>query len=90
MVWGCIVAWIDSETGAPMQQEFYDEDGVKLRLMSFSDVREQNGRHFPHRWKMVPLDKEGHETRIVIDAVVFDADIPDSVFTKRQLQRVQR
>ena len=36
---------------------------------------------------MKPLGKEGHETRIDIGEIRFDAEIDDDVFTKRNLTR---
>ena len=87
VVWGRIVAWVEVEHGTPLLQEYYDEDEVKLRVMGFGDVRERDGRHYPHEWTMTALDKEGHSTRIRILEVRFDAEISDSVFTKRNLTR---
>jgi outer membrane lipoprotein-sorting protein len=87
VVWGRIVTWIDVERQTPLRQEFFDEDGVKLRVMSFAQVELIGGRHFPRRWMMTPLDKEGHETRIDIREIRFDAEIDDDVFTKRNLTR---
>lgn len=87
VVWGRIVAWIDRERGSPLRQEYYDEAGVKLRVMRFSEIREIEGRHFPFHWSMKPLDKENHETTIRILEVAFDPEIEEGVFTKRNLQR---
>ncbi|MGH0031310.1 MAG: outer membrane lipoprotein-sorting protein [Myxococcota bacterium] len=89
VVWGRIVTWIETEHGTPLRQEFYDEDGVKLREMTFSDIEAIDGRHYPRSWRMVPLDKEGHETRIRVGEIEFDADIPDAVFTKRNLTKTK-
>jgi outer membrane lipoprotein-sorting protein len=87
VVWGRIVTWIEVEHGTPLRQEFYDEDGEKLRVMEFSDIALVSGRHYPRFWTMQPLDKQGHETRIRVREVRFDEPIPDSVFTKRNLTR---
>jgi outer membrane lipoprotein-sorting protein len=87
VVWGRIVTWIETEHGTPLRQEFYDEDGAKLRLMEFADIREVAGRHYPRLWTMRPLDKSGHETRIRVREVRFDVPIEDAVFTKRNLTR---
>ena len=87
VVWGRIVTWIETEHGTPLRQEFYDEDGVKLREMTFSEIAEIEGRHYPRAWSMKPLDKEGHETRIRVKEIRFDAEIDDAVFTKRNLTR---
>ena len=89
VVWGRIRSWIEVEHGTPLRQEFFDEDGVKLRVMTFGEIREVDGRHYPHLWTMQPLDKEGHETRISVGEVRFDDTIADSVFTKRHLTKAK-
>ena len=89
VVWGRIVTWIDAEHWSPLRQEFYDEDGVKLRRMDFGDIREVQGRWVPHLWVMTPLDKEGHETRIVIDEIRFDQKFDDRIFTTQNLKKTE-
>jgi len=87
VVWGKIVAWIETEHGTPLLQDFYDEDGEKLRSMRFADIRAVEGRHVPFSWSMKPLHKEGHETRIQLGEIRFDVAIDDSVFTTRHLKK---
>lgn len=87
VVWGRILAWIDVERGVVLEQEFYDEDGEKLRTMRFEDIRPVDDRWVPHRWTMTPENKEGHQTVIEIKRMDFDAKIDDDVFTKRNLRR---
>ena len=87
VVWGRIVAWIDAEVFAPLFQEFYDEEGEKIRVLRFEDVREVDGRHVPHRWTLTPLDKPGHETVIEVESIRYDLAIEDAVFSTRNLRR---
>jgi len=87
VVWGKIVAWIDVELYTPLFQEFYDEDGAKIRQVRFADVREVDGRHLPHRWTLTPLDKEGHETLLEVESMRYDIEIDEAVFTTRNLKR---
>ncbi|MDH3521770.1 MAG: outer membrane lipoprotein-sorting protein [Myxococcales bacterium] len=87
IVWGKIVMWIEVEHGTPLREEFFDEAGVKLRVMRFGEISQVGGRHYPHLWTMTPLDKPGHETRIRVDAIEFDAEFPAETFTKRNLTR---
>ncbi|MCH2171716.1 outer membrane lipoprotein-sorting protein [Myxococcota bacterium] len=87
VVWGRIVAWLSVDTGAPLRQEFYDEQGEKIRVIHFSEIREQAGRHFPHRWALTPLEKPGHSTTIEIAEIQFDADFDDGIYTTRHLER---
>jgi outer membrane lipoprotein-sorting protein len=87
VVWGRIVAWVETEHATPLRQDFYDEDGTRLRTMRFSEIREVEGRWFPHRWTMRPLDKEGHGTTVEIEAIRFDEAFDADIFTTRRLQR---
>jgi outer membrane lipoprotein-sorting protein len=85
IAWGKILTWIETEHGAPLRREFYDENGEKRRVLTFGDVREVEGRHVPHLWTMRPLREKGHETRIQLDRIQFDPSFDDGVFTTRQL-----
>jgi outer membrane lipoprotein-sorting protein len=86
IVWGKIIAWIEMEHGTPLRQEFYGEDGELLRVMHFGGIREVQGRRFPHVWTVRPVEKKGHETRIEVEEIRFDADFDESVFTTRNLK----
>jgi len=90
VVWGRIETWVDAKRYAPLRQDFYDEDGVPLRRIRFSEIRDVQGRPYPHRWSMTPLDKPGHETIIEISEVRFDEHFDDGIFTKRNLVRGER
>jgi outer membrane lipoprotein-sorting protein len=87
VVWGRIVAWIETEHYTALRQEFYDEEGVKLRRFELGDVREVQGRYFPHRWAMTPLDKVGHSTVLEIREIRFDEVFDEEIFTTRNLKR---
>ena len=86
VVWGKIIAWIETEHGTPLRQEFYDADGELLRVLHFGDIREVQGRYFPHVWTVRPVEKKGHETRIEVEEIRFDVDFDESVFTTRYLK----
>ena len=91
VVWGRSSPGSRSSTARPCVQDFYDEDGEKLRVMRFGDITVVGtGATYPLAWSMTPLDKEGHETRIRVKEIRFDAEIEDSVFTKRNLTKRYR
>jgi outer membrane lipoprotein-sorting protein len=87
VVWGKLLGWIDTEYFTPLRFDYFDEDGVRLRTLRFSDVRAVEGRRVPHRWSMTPLDKEGHRTTIEIDEIRFEEKFDESIFTTRNLKR---
>jgi outer membrane lipoprotein-sorting protein len=87
VVWGKILMWLDVETGAPLRQDFYDEEGSRLRVMRFGDFRQIGKRNVPHHWSMTPLEKSGHSTTIEVDEMQYDLEIDKDVFTTRNLKR---
>jgi outer membrane lipoprotein-sorting protein len=87
VVWGKIVTWIAIEHGTQLRQQFYDEDGEKLRTILFEDIREVGGRHVPHHWEVMPHGKEGHSTLIEISEFRFDEEFDDDIFTTSNLKR---
>lgn len=89
VVWGKIIAWIETEHGTPLRQEFYGDNGELLRVMRFGGIRKVQGRYFPHVWTVRSVGEKGHETRLEVDQVRFDADFDESVFTTRHLKAAE-
>ena len=87
VVWGRIVLRARAADLIPISQEFYDERGEKVRLMTFSDVRPLGGRVIPTKWEMRPTRKPRNWTTVVLKRAVFDAPIDTDVFTQRNLQK---
>ncbi len=87
VVWGSIIAWLDIESGAPLRQDFFDEEGERLRTMRFSHFREVDERSVPHLWIVTPLNKPGHSTSIEIEEIQFDPEMKSGIFTTRNLKR---
>ena len=87
VVWGKIVAWIAIDHGTQLLQQFFDEDGEKLRTIQFGEIREVGGRQVPHRWEVTPHNKEGHSTKIEISEFRFDEEFDENIFTTRNLKQ---
>ena len=87
VVWGKIIAWIDTERDVTLRQEFYDEDDVLIRTMQYQEIQPVGKRWVSHLWILTPEQKEGHETQVRIKRIEFDAEIDDTVFTKRNLKK---
>ena len=81
VVWNRIVGWIDKVSYAPIRREYYGENGTMLRVLRYSDIRVTQGRSFPYRWTMTPVDKPGQETTVLIDEIRFDEPIDEAIFT---------
>jgi len=86
-VWGKIKYIIDKNLLVPVAQHYYDDRGVLIRTLTFSDLKDYDGRLLPSHLEMNTLNKPGHSTHITYETLEFDPDnIPDNVFTLRNLQ----
>lgn len=86
VVWGRIVTWIDAARMAPLQSEYYDEAGAKVRLLRYARFA-KTGRPFPHHWLMQPLEKPGHQTEVHVHKIRFNENFAAALFTKQALSR---
>ena len=93
VVWARMEAWVETERMAPRRFIYFDEPEAgryeAVRTMRLDDVRMVQGRPLPHRWEMVPNDKEGHKTSFRVEEVRFDEPIDDDVFTQENLRRAE-
>ena len=87
VVWGHLVILVGKADAIPRKEEFYDDKGVLQKVLTFEDIRRMGGRTYPTQWKMVSVNKPGHETVLVYNKLEFDRHIPNSVFTQENLQQ---
>ncbi|HED12765.1 MAG TPA: outer membrane lipoprotein-sorting protein, partial [Gammaproteobacteria bacterium] len=87
VVWGRVVYRVRKSDLMPMRQDYIDERGQTIKVLSFSEIRKFGDRELPSLWEMRPVQKPGSFTRIRVLNVVFDKPIKDSIFTLRNLRR---
>ena len=87
VVWGRLVLKARKADFIPVSEEFYDERGQLVRVMTFSDVRSLGGRIIPTRWELRPTAKPGNWTALVLKRALYDAPIDAEVFSQRNLQK---
>jgi hypothetical protein len=71
----------------PQTQEFFDEDGVKVRTIAFEDVQEIGGRPTAMTMRVTPHDKEGEYTVLRFTQLELDVDLDDGMFNLQTLRR---
>jgi outer membrane lipoprotein-sorting protein len=86
-VWGKIEFIVNQQTLLPLEQNYFNEKGEKVRSMIFSEIRDFSGKKMPAIMTMMPLNKTGHKTVIEYVDAEFDVDIGDNIFTLRNLQK---
>lgn len=90
VVWGKIISTIDTSTYTNKQDVFYDEEGIEVRVFTYQKVKQFGKYYTPTYWKVMPSDKKGHQTEIMIEDVVYDSDISSQYFQKSALKRFSR
>jgi outer membrane lipoprotein-sorting protein len=86
VVWDKILIWVNPETYSPLQEDFFDSHGMKIRTMKFSHYKEVDGRSYPMVQTLTPLNKEGHSTTKITRDIRFDIPIDPNVFTIKNLE----
>ena len=87
VVWGKLVMRVRRADFLPVREDFYDERGTLVRVMTFSDIKRLGGRMIPTRWQMRPIAKPANATTIVMTRAIFDAPIAGEIFTQRNLEK---
>jgi outer membrane lipoprotein-sorting protein len=87
VVWGRIVMTVTAEGHLPLLATYYDEDNLLARTIYFSEIQNMGGRLLPALLKVVPADKPGEYTELVYEALRFDLDLPESLFSLLELRR---
>jgi outer membrane lipoprotein-sorting protein len=86
-LWDRVEYVVSPDGRLPLQARYYDRKGRLARTMTFSDVREFDGRRVPARLELVPTDKEDRKTVLVYDELEFNVELPESMFSLSQLER---
>jgi hypothetical protein len=75
----------------PVWQRYYDEDGMLVRELTFSEYKTESGRLIPTRLVMQSMDKGGkkavEQTTITYKDIVFDEPISQEMFSRRNLKQ---
>jgi hypothetical protein len=87
VVWGKVVAVVQSDDYIPVEILYYDEEMELARTMSFDDVKEMGGRTIPARMAVVPADKPNESTVMEYHEIEFELELGDDIFSLRNLQR---
>ncbi|MBD3275920.1 MAG: outer membrane lipoprotein-sorting protein [Candidatus Marinimicrobia bacterium] len=85
IVWGKRISTVRKNDFIPVKEEYYDDDGEKMRVLTFSEIQNFDDREIPAVMKMNPLSEDGYTTVRYLDAE-FNTDIPEDIFTLRNLR----
>ena len=86
VVWGKIVYEVGKEPRVPLRVIYYDEKGVEVRQIVFSDVKKVGDRILPLTMTVQPTDKPDEHTIMHYDSIAFDIGIQADYFSLQNLK----
>ena len=89
VVWGKIIAWIAKGKYYQLKTEFYDETGELINTQIGSDIKNIGNRTLPSKLEMIPADKEGYKTILIMRNIIFNKNIPDNFFSLQNMKRIR-
>lgn len=89
VVWGKILAWIETRDYLQIRTEFYDENGNLIQTMTASDFKTMGGRLLPAHIEMIPAGKKGQKTEIIYKSLEFDKPLADGFFSTENVTKIK-
>lgn len=87
VVWGKVVMVIRQDNYAPITADYFDEEGVKVRVMQFDRIEYIDGRAIPMRLILTPEDKPGESTVVSYEKLRFGVELDENFFSLKSLKR---
>jgi hypothetical protein len=85
VVWGKEVLVVRSDN-VLIEHRFYDQDGELVKTLSTLEIAEMGGRTVATQQRMGKVDSPDEWTEIIVNAVEFDVELSDRVFTLSNLR----
>jgi outer membrane lipoprotein-sorting protein len=89
VVWGKIYIWISLNDYLWMKAEYYDEDEYLIKTELAYDIKNMDGRIIPAKYELIPADKQGHKTVVVMDEIKFNIPLSDDFFSQQNMKKVR-
>ena len=85
VVWGKEVLRVRDDN-VLLSEEFYDQDGVLVKELKALEIGEMGGRTLGIRQRMSKVETQDEWTEVRYEAIRFDVDLDDSLFTLSNLR----
>lgn len=89
VVWGKIYIWISVNDYLWMKAEYYDEDDYLIKTELAYEIKNMDGRIIPAKYELIPADKKGHKTVVVMDEIKFNIPVSDNFFSQQNMKKVR-
>ena len=86
VVWSSVLIVVRKADLIPVLEKYLDDNGKLIRTMTFTDIRNFDGRNIPAVMELVPADKKDHRTILRYKNLEFDRGVDESIMTLRNLR----
>ncbi|MDN5278175.1 MAG: hypothetical protein PWR01_2140 [Clostridiales bacterium] len=86
VVWGKIIYVVDPQKLIPIYIDYFDEEGVKVRTINFSEPALIDQRWIPKVMRIIPLEKPEEFTEMQYIEIEFDVSLSDGLFSLKSLR----
>ncbi len=87
VVWGKLVYMVRTSDLMPLRLDYFDERDRLIKTLTFSRIEKLDNRLIPTVWKMQSTAKPENSTTVKIIKAKFNQDIPEKIFTLRNLRK---
>jgi outer membrane lipoprotein-sorting protein len=85
VVWGREIVVIRDDY-IMLKQQFWDQDNLLVKEMNTTSIEFMDNRHIAARMRMYQLETPEEWTELSVDAIDFDIDVAESLFTLSNLR----
>lgn len=81
------VIWVDKENMTLKKADMYATSGKLLKVMDIYEIKKLGERFYITKMRITDVLKDDSYTELILTDIKIDLDIPDSVFSLRNLER---
>ncbi len=89
IVYDKVIIWVSKDLYLQLKVENYDEGGFLVSTLTFSDIKEMDGRFIPTVMEMVPADKPRQKTLLKYVNARFNIPIEEAFFSVQNLTNIE-
>lgn len=79
--------WVDKERFITLKENLYAKSGKLLKTIEIYEVMNVEGRWVPKSALYKDVLKEGEGTKMIVESIEFNENIPDHIFSKASLRK---
>ncbi len=87
VAWNRMLYWVRQSDYMPLRAEYYNERGDRVRAITYSDIRDVDGRTMPTRIELVEDRWPDRKTIMQVQVLILDRPVDPSIFTQSNLRR---